>query len=96
MSRTTENRSSIRATVRSVIRSFGLLWRVGPGRTLLVGTATLVDALLPAAIAWVAKRLVDAVVAESLHDGLFWLGVECGLVVLKSVLYHIDDFSFKF
>ena len=88
MSTTTKHRS----TLRSVARSFGLLWQVGPGRSLLVGVATLVDALLPAAIAWVAKRLVDAVVAESMHDGIFWLSVECGLVVLKSVLYHIDDF----
>lgn len=93
-SRSGEGRSraaEARAVLVNSLRALGLLWAVSPGRTVAYGLVTIVDALLPAAIAWVAKHIVDAVVAGSLDTTLSWVGVECGLVVVRSILYHVED-----
>ncbi|MBN2495918.1 MAG: ABC transporter ATP-binding protein [Deltaproteobacteria bacterium] len=84
--------AEIRSALQSIRRAFGLLWSISPPRTLLYGAVTLSDALLPALVAWVAKRIVDAVVAGQMDTALAWVGVECGLVALRSVLYHGDDY----
>lgn len=80
-----------RSVLVHAARALGLLWAVSPGRTAAYGFVTVVDALVPAAIAAVAKQIVDSVVAGSLEATLGWVGVECGLVVLRSILYHLDD-----
>jgi ATP-binding cassette, subfamily B, bacterial len=81
-----------RAAAISTGRALGLLWDVSPVRTVIYALAVVVDAVLPAVIAWVAKMIVDSVVAGSMEETLTWVGVECGLVVLRSVLYHLDDY----
>jgi len=73
-------------------RAFGLLWAAGRGRTAAWAAVSVLDALLPAAVAVVAKLIVDAVVEGSMGDALVWVGVEFGLVALRSVLYHLDAF----
>jgi ATP-binding cassette subfamily B protein len=52
--------------------------------TLTLAVLTLVGAFLPPAIAWIAKRIVDAVVAGSQPDTLRWVLLELGLVVLQA------------
>ncbi|MFH2005297.1 MAG: ABC transporter ATP-binding protein [bacterium] len=84
--------SEARAAASSTARAFGLLWAVSPARTLLYTIATLIDALLPATVAWVAKLIVDGVVAGDLKETLTWVGVECGLMVGRSVTYHLLEF----
>ena len=75
------------AEARSVLhhsaRAFGLLWQVSPGRTLAYALVTIVDALLPAAIAYVAKHIVDSVVAGSLDATLTWVGVADAAIVYR-------------
>ena len=83
--------SELRSVLANALHALGLLWAVSPGRTLAYGAVNVVDALLPAAIAYVAKHIVDSVVAGSLESTLTWVGVECGLVVARSVFYHLDD-----
>ncbi len=46
-------------------RAFGLVWKCGSGVTLSMTALTLLPALLPAAQAWVAKLIVDGVVAAT-------------------------------
>ena len=81
-----------RAALRTTRQALGLLWAVSPARTVGYGLATVADALLPAVIAFVAKMIVDTVIAGSMEQTLTWVGVECGLVVARSVLYHVDDY----
>ena len=81
-----------RAALRTTRQALGLLWAVSPARTVGYGLATVADALLPAVIAFVAKMIVDSVIAGSMEQTLTWVGVECGLVVARSVLYHVDDY----
>ena len=75
----------------SVVSVVGLLWAAGRARAFAWLAVGVTDALVPAAIAWVAKRLVDAVVAGDVEETLRWVAVEAGLVVSRSVLYHLDD-----
>jgi ATP-binding cassette subfamily B protein len=70
----------------------GLLWDVSPGRTVAFGLVTILDALLPATAAYVAKLIVDSVIAGSMDETLFWVGVEAGLALLSSILYHLNDY----
>jgi ATP-binding cassette subfamily B protein len=81
-------------------RALSLVWTTSRGLTLGLVIATLVAGLLPAAIAWVGKILVDVIVHASggqalpgpggiPHDGtdalVPWLLVELGLVILLAV-----------
>ena len=85
-------RDQFRAASRTTRQALGLLWAVSRARTVFWVLATVVDALLPAAIAWVAKMIIDSVIAGSMEETLTWVGVECGLVVARSLLYHADDY----
>jgi ABC-type multidrug transport system fused ATPase/permease subunit len=57
--------SGARALSGQLPRTFRLLWGAAPGGTLVLAGLTLVSALLPAAIAWVGKLIIDAVVAAA-------------------------------
>ena len=80
------------AVAASTGQALRLLWTVGPVRTVIYALVTIIDALLPAGIAWVAKQIVDAVVAAQMETTLTWVGVECALVVVRSAIYHVDDY----
>lgn len=85
-------------------RSVGVLQYTGRAIELVSGTSrtltvalfalTVVAGLVPAAIAWVGKGLVDAVVAASQADGasvlvavaLWWVAAEAGLVLVQAAL----------
>ena len=66
------------------MRALGLVFRSSKGLTLALGALTLVGALVPPAIAWAGKQIVDAVVARSRDLTLTWVLVELGLVVLQA------------
>ena len=82
----------VRSALSTTRKALALLWEVSPARTLSYAAATVVDALVPAVIAFVAKLIVDSVIAGDMRATLTWVGLECGLVVLRSVLYHLDDY----
>lgn len=70
-------------------RALALVWETNPRLCLLLGVLSLAAGLLPAGLAWVAKLIIDAVVAASGGGGeparqlaLQWLGVELVLVTL--------------
>jgi ATP-binding cassette subfamily B protein len=59
-----------------------MVWQASKAGTIGIGALTLTNALLPLGVAYVGKRIVDAVVA---HDGggtLRWVAVELVLVAL--------------
>lgn len=84
--------AEFRGVAASTGKALALLWAVGRGRTVAWAAVTVLDALLPAAIALVSKQIVDAVVARSIDDALAWVGVECALVATRAVLYHLDGY----
>ena len=88
------NLSSVFQQVRPTLR---LVWEADRPGTLVIVALTLVVALLPPAIAWVGKLIIDAVVAAAREAGsapelvapfrqrVFMLvGVELGLLVLQT------------
>src|SRR5688572_17192890 len=54
---------------RQLPGTFRLFWAASPRGAVVLGVLTLVAALVPAAIAWVGKLIVDGVVAASSGGG---------------------------
>ncbi len=79
------------SVVGNTVRAFGLLWRISPPRCVALASVVILDALLPAGVAWVAKLIVDAVVGGDPNAAILWVACECSLVLLKSVLYHVNE-----
>lgn len=66
-------------------RALRLVYRASPTMTWLLGALTVLGALVPLAIAWAGKRIVDAVVA---HDGaatVRFIVVELALVAMQAL-----------
>ncbi|MCP4867150.1 MAG: ABC transporter ATP-binding protein [Proteobacteria bacterium] len=82
----------LREGLSTTRKALALLWEVSPARTIGYAVATVVDALLPAIVAYVAKLIVDSVIAEDMEATMTWVAVEAGLVAARSVLYHLDDY----
>jgi ABC-type multidrug transport system fused ATPase/permease subunit len=66
-----------------------LVWTTSQGLSLALGLLSLLAGVLPAAVAWVGKLIVDAVVraaatgaAEDQRAALTWVAVELGLVAV--------------
>lgn len=67
-------------------RALRLVWQTHRGLTILIASLTLVAGLMPAAVAWVGKLIVDGVVEADRAKALQWLAVEGGLVVLLAAV----------
>lgn len=77
---------SLAESVSYVRRGLGLVWRSSHGLTLWLAALTLLASIVPPAIAWAGKQIVDAVVAGSRDRTLEWVGVELGLVLTQATL----------
>lgn len=82
---------------RYLPRTFKLVWESSRGFALLLVLLLLVSAALPAAMAWVGKLIVDAVVASSKqpnplleHRVLMLVGLELGLMLMQLVLNRLQ------
>jgi ATP-binding cassette, subfamily B, bacterial len=82
-----------RVLFRMLPRTFGLLWKAAPFLTLVLAAMTLVQALVPAGIAWIAKLIIDAVAhaastgsTTAQGDIARYVGIELGLVVAQMAL----------
>lgn len=69
-----------RATVGHVVQTVGLVWRSSRAATVALFALTAAAALLPLAVAWVGKTIVDAVVAGDRSLALQQVLVELALV----------------
>jgi ATP-binding cassette subfamily B protein len=81
---------------RQIPRTFRILWRAAAALTVALGVVTLVQALIPAGIAWVAKLIIDGVVhAAATHDAadrrrvLEYVAIELGFVTLQTILGRV-------
>lgn len=70
-----------------------LVWKTSRGLTVALVALTAVAGLLPGAVAWVGKLIIDAVLAameasspESLREALWWVGAEAALVAALSAV----------
>jgi ATP-binding cassette subfamily B protein len=75
---------AIRDSASYTARALGLVWRSSKGLTVALASLTLVGSMVPPAIAWAGKHIVDSVVARSHDLTLDWVLVELGLVVLQA------------
>ena len=69
-----------------------LVWQTSPPLVLSGVVLRLIRALLPLATLWVAKLIIDAVVARS-PDLWRWVAVELGLAILGDVLGRANAFG---
>ncbi len=72
---------SLRSSFAEVPRTLALVARTSPRGTLALAVTTLAGALLPLAVAYAGKRIVDAVVAGERADALHWVIVELTIAV---------------
>jgi ATP-binding cassette, subfamily B, bacterial len=76
-----------------------IVWQSGPGVVLFGLVARLFASLLPLALLWIPKLIVDAIVHARVSDQavsprLWWLvGAEFGLAVLGGILARTIDYS---
>ena len=71
-------------------RAMSLVWQTRPTLAVALGVLTLFSGVLPAGVAWVGARLVDAVVSASASHGsatpaLHWVAWEGALIVLMAL-----------
>lgn len=77
-------RQALRESATYVRRALGLVWRSSPTLTIAFSIFVLLAAFVGPAVALAGKKLVDAVVAGSRHDTLYWVGIELALVVAQA------------
>src|SRR5688500_4472685 len=74
-------------------RAMELVWTTSRALTIGLAIGTVIAGLLPGAIAWVGKHLVDAVLAASEGGDrdtvIMWVGVEMGLVVAMATVSRL-------
>ncbi|MCI0673605.1 MAG: ABC transporter ATP-binding protein, partial [Myxococcaceae bacterium] len=80
-------------------RTFRLFWEVAPWGAAVLGALTLVSALLPAAIAWVGKLIIDAVVLAAREGSeaartqvLHLVGLELVLSVAVAAVTRLNGY----
>jgi ATP-binding cassette, subfamily B, bacterial len=82
---------------RQLPQTFRLVWQADRTGAVVLGLTTALSALLPAAMAWVGKLIVDAVVRsaqtgapEDRTEVIRWVVVELGLMVASLVLGRVS------
>jgi ATP-binding cassette subfamily B protein len=70
---------------RLVARTIGLVAHASRRGTATLAVLTLAVSVLPLAMAWVGKEIVDAVVQQSRDLALRWVAIELGIVVLQAL-----------
>lgn len=82
---------------RQVPGTFRIVWRADPRAVVFIGILTLIAALLPAAIAYVGKLIVDGVVLSArTHDPaarrlvLERIGLELALLTLSTIVARVQ------
>jgi ATP-binding cassette subfamily B protein len=76
----------IRRSTQHALRAVGMVWRASRSLTMALAAMTFGAALVPPAVAWAGKRIVDAVVAHSSRDALKWVMIEFTLVAGQTLV----------
>jgi ATP-binding cassette subfamily B protein len=93
-------RQRLRETLRllpHVRRTFRILWQTSPGLTVAAAALTALSGVLPAALAWVGKLIIDAVVIAARSDAsaghghvVRLVGLELALMVGSTMLTRLN------
>jgi ATP-binding cassette, subfamily B, bacterial len=78
--------TQVRESLDHTRMTLRLVWRSSPVMTVALGALTLVGAVVPLGVAYVGKRIVDAVVAHSRESTLRWVLVELALVMAMATV----------
>ena len=78
-------------SVRYTIRTAKLVYRVSPKLATAYVSLTLGASGLPLAVAWIGKKLVDAVVAHDEHTATKWVGAELAVVASLALVMRGSD-----
>jgi len=93
-----ERWQELRSAFRNVPKAFGLVWQAHPGAALAMAVIAVCVGLLPISQAWVAKLIVDQVVAAvtggvapevAIAAALPLLLIEFGLITLGTILSQL-------
>lgn len=75
---------TLKSSFQHTPESLRLAWRSSPQISSVIAALTLISALLPLAIAYVGKLIIDSIVAKSHDHTLEWVLVEFGLIAVQS------------
>jgi ATP-binding cassette subfamily B protein len=76
---------ALRESFAHTPRTMGLVWKSSPRGTIALFALTLLVAVLPVGMVWVAKQIIDVVVAQDERGALFWVLIELGAVALLAL-----------
>jgi ATP-binding cassette subfamily B protein len=82
----------LRQALLAALRAVGLVWQGGRGLVLGYFGTTIVDALCPAAIAYVGKVIIDRVMARDRDGALAMVALELVLVLAQSSAYRLREY----
>ncbi|MBK9035560.1 MAG: ABC transporter ATP-binding protein [Myxococcales bacterium] len=79
-----------------VRRALGLVWATSRPVTIALAVGSVVAGVVPSAMAWIGKRLIDAVVhaggsdaAEAHRTAMMWVAIELGLAILMATMTRV-------
>ena len=78
--------TELRESFTHMRATLALVWRSSPPQTVALALLTLAGGVAPLGIAYVGKRIVDAVVGHSREATVRWVLVELGLVTVLAVV----------
>src|SRR5262245_16035482 len=78
--------SSLKGSFVHTPRTLRMVWRSSPRASAALGALTLLAALVPLAVAWVGKAIMDSVVAKDGSATLRWVLVELGLIAGQALI----------
>jgi ATP-binding cassette subfamily B protein len=81
--------ATLRESFAHTPRTLAMVWRSSRAGTLALGALTIGAAVLPVGMAWVGKRIVDAVVAADRDATLGWVLTELGLVAVLALVTRL-------
>ena len=100
MAKPGDRKLSTRELLEQLPRALGLVWEADRANALVLGALTFVQAALPAAMAYVGKLIIDAVVAAAQHPGddtraAVWryVGWELGLALVSLLAGRLNGLA---
>ena len=88
---TLERLTEVKDGIRRLPAVLRLVWRASPAGAVVLALCTLVASAMPLGVAWIGKRLVDAVVARDADAALRFVVIELGLVSAQSLVQRVQQ-----
>lgn len=82
-------RAGLKASAGHIVPSFRLAYRSAPHLCWGITIVTVVSAVMPLGIAYMGKLIIDTIVAKKVYDTLYFVGIECGLILSQSLVLRL-------